>query len=148
VLDVASHDGRWSFAALKAGCTHVTGIEAREHLVDNSNATFQAYGVDQALYRFIRADAVDALRQQTFEVDTVLLLGFFYHVDCHVQLASLVAATGAKHIVLDTNIVPDSQAPNGAASIELMNEATASEGNAFGSDPMTIVGRPSRAVFG
>jgi 23S rRNA G2069 N7-methylase RlmK/C1962 C5-methylase RlmI len=36
VLDVASHDGRWSFAALKAGCAHVTGMEAREHLVLNA----------------------------------------------------------------------------------------------------------------
>lgn len=27
VLDIASHDGRWSFAALQAGATHVTGIE-------------------------------------------------------------------------------------------------------------------------
>jgi hypothetical protein len=29
VLDVASHDGRWSFAAVQAGCAHVTGIEAQ-----------------------------------------------------------------------------------------------------------------------
>ena len=32
VLDIASHDGRWSFAALKSGAAHVTGIEARPHL--------------------------------------------------------------------------------------------------------------------
>lgn len=29
VLDIASHDGRWSFAALHAGAKHVTGIEIR-----------------------------------------------------------------------------------------------------------------------
>ena len=29
VLDIASHDGRWSFAALKAGATSVVGIEGR-----------------------------------------------------------------------------------------------------------------------
>ena len=34
VLDIASHDGRWSFAALKAGAAHVTGIEARHDAVD------------------------------------------------------------------------------------------------------------------
>ena len=33
VLDIASHDGRWSFAALKAGAAHVIGVEPREHLI-------------------------------------------------------------------------------------------------------------------
>jgi len=29
VLDIASHDGRWSFAALKAGAEFVEGVEGR-----------------------------------------------------------------------------------------------------------------------
>ena len=33
VVDLGCHDGRWSFAALKAGAAHVTGIEARPHLI-------------------------------------------------------------------------------------------------------------------
>jgi len=147
VLDVASHDGRWSFAALAAGCAHVTGIEAREHLVASANATFQVYGMDMNAYRFVRSDAFDALRRERFDVDTVLLLGFFYHVNRHVELVSLLAATGARHIVLDTLIVPDSRAPNGEAILELMSEPTDSEGNAFGSEAMALVGRPSRAAI-
>jgi hypothetical protein len=125
----------------------VTGIEAREHLVASANATFEAYDVDQARYRFIRGDAFDALQQAHFRADTVLLLGFFYHVNRHVQLASLLAGTGAKDIVLDTLIVPDSNAADGSAIIELMIEPTDSEGNAFEPDPMAIVGRPSRAAI-
>ena len=30
VLDIASHDGRWSLAALRTGAAEVIGIEARE----------------------------------------------------------------------------------------------------------------------
>ena len=30
VLDLASHDGRYSFAALKTGAAHVTGVEVRQ----------------------------------------------------------------------------------------------------------------------
>src|SRR5438067_448859 len=45
VLDLASHDGRWSFAALQAGASYVHGIEAREHLVENSEINFSLYGV-------------------------------------------------------------------------------------------------------
>ena len=33
IVDFGCHDGRWSFAALKIGATHVIGIEARAHLV-------------------------------------------------------------------------------------------------------------------
>ncbi len=33
VLDLASHDGRWSFAAAQSGASYVLGIEARPHLV-------------------------------------------------------------------------------------------------------------------
>lgn len=41
VLDIASHDGRWSFAALQVGAAHVTGIAGREHLVTDANKTFR-----------------------------------------------------------------------------------------------------------
>jgi len=34
VLDLASHDGRFSYACLKLGATHVTGVEVRHHLVE------------------------------------------------------------------------------------------------------------------
>ena len=30
VLDLATHDGRYSFAALKTGAAHVTGVEVRQ----------------------------------------------------------------------------------------------------------------------
>ena len=45
VLDIASHDGRWSFAALQAGAAHVTGIEPRRELIANAHETFAHYGV-------------------------------------------------------------------------------------------------------
>src|SRR4051795_7628198 len=38
VLDVASHDGRWSLAALEAGAASVLGIEARPDLVANAKS--------------------------------------------------------------------------------------------------------------
>ncbi|WP_293451538.1 hypothetical protein [Planktotalea sp.] len=33
VLDIASHDGRWSYALAGAGAAHVYGIEEREELI-------------------------------------------------------------------------------------------------------------------
>jgi predicted nicotinamide N-methyase len=39
ILDIASHDGTWSFAALRAGAAHVTGIEARDEVVERGADT-------------------------------------------------------------------------------------------------------------
>ena len=113
VLDIASHDGRWAFAALKAGCSSVYGeIEARQHFVDSANKTFAHYEIDRSRYEFICADAIQYLRGYKPPVDTVLLCGFFYHVHCHVELASLIADTGALHIILDTGIMPSREIPS------------------------------------
>ncbi len=107
VLDIASHDGRWSAAALDAGAQHVLAIEARSHLVANANETFGHYGVPQARYELRTADIFTELRNNCPRVDVVLLLGFFYHVSNHTELVSLVAETGAAHVVVDTNIVAE-----------------------------------------
>jgi len=61
VLDLASHDGRYSFAALKAGAAHVTGVEVRESLIDKAQETFAFYGQDPGTYRFVCGDVFEVL---------------------------------------------------------------------------------------
>ena len=164
VLDIASHDGRWSFAALQAGCSHVVGIEPRADLVRNARATFVRYGVASDRYEFLQADAFDALRPANVKVDTVLCLGFFYHTVRHVELVDLISRTGAQCVIIDTEIVPRAQttdwetiAPddrrvfgNGLA-IELFKEPVDHESMALGDsatrDGRAIVGRPSREAL-
>lgn len=36
VLEIASHDGRWSFAAVTAGASCVVGVESRSELIDSA----------------------------------------------------------------------------------------------------------------
>lgn len=48
LLDIASHDGRWSFAAYKAGAEYVAGIEARSQLTNLAYENMQHYGVPRA----------------------------------------------------------------------------------------------------
>jgi len=54
VVDIASHDGRWSYAALHAGATHVTGVEGRRHLIDATRQTFDAKAVPAPQYTLIQ----------------------------------------------------------------------------------------------
>ncbi len=82
VLDIASHDGRWTCAALEAGASHVTGVEARPELVQHARDNLGAYGHDADSYTLIGADVFEALKDPTLQgqrFDVVMCLGFLYH---------------------------------------------------------------------
>lgn len=104
VLDLASHDGRWTFAALKAGASHVTGVEAREHLVASARTTFAEHDVPADSYEFVHGNVFHVLSRGGLQVDVVLCLGFMYHTLRYPELFSGMRATGARHLIIDTEI--------------------------------------------
>ena len=149
VLDLASHDGRWSFAATKAGAAHVLGVEARPDLVANAEETFRILGVERDRYSFVVADALDYLRTECPQVDLVLVLGFLYHLWQHIELIRLVAETGARHVIVDTSILPDSRLhPSAPVVVELRLEPVGDQRNQAHPDRAgsteAFVGYPSR----
>jgi hypothetical protein len=104
VLDIASHDGRWSFAALEAGADHVTGIEGREELVEHARNTLAAKGVAESRFEFIAGDVHDMLTQGVGPMDVVMCLGFLYHTLRYPELLAGIRATGARHVIVDSNV--------------------------------------------
>lgn len=143
VLDLACNDGRWSFAALRTGAAHVTGIEARPELVDNANETFAHYGEDPSNYRFVCDDVLTALRDGKFDVDVVLNLGYIYHTTRHTELLSYLRALDPKYMIVDSHVIPRMQKPY----MELRRERPHLQGTAvldpFSHDERTLVGLPS-----
>ena len=108
ILDLASHDGRWSFAAIKAGAINVVGIEARDYLVEAANANLRKCGISDNSFQFIVGDAFECLdRIEPNTVDTVFCLGFFYHVASHMLLLSKIARLKPKYLILDTALYLD-----------------------------------------
>jgi Methyltransferase domain len=105
VLDLASHDGRWSFAALKAGASHVIGVEARRGLVEGAEKTFAEYGVDNAAYDFVHGDLFAVLQERDFDVDVVLCLGFMYHTLRYPELLHGITNAAPTHCIIDTKII-------------------------------------------
>lgn len=102
VLDISSHDGRWSFAALKTGASHVTGIEPREHLVQNSNETLTSLGYRRDRdFNFIQGDVFEVL-ETSQRFDVVLCLGFFYHTYRHPELLKLINDCQPKAVIVDS----------------------------------------------
>ena len=126
VLDIASHDGRWSFAALKTGAAHVVGIEGRPELVANAEATFQQYGIDRERYRFIAADIFEAVADADMRFDVVLCLGFLYHTLRYNELISHIHRMEPHHIIVDT-LVLKNQGP----MVKLQVERVARQANAI-----------------
>ena len=103
VLDLASHDGRFSFAALDAGAAHVVGIEIDGDLVAAANANFEAEGVDPSRYEFVQRDLFrhfDDLEQ----FDVVLCFGILYHVNDHMQLLTNIARVEPQWLIIDTKV--------------------------------------------
>ena len=125
VLDIASHDGRWSFAAHAAGARYVLGIEAREHLVKNSQDNMRAYQVPEDQVEFVLGDVFEKLDQlEPGRFETVFCFGFFYHTMHHMLLLNKIARLRPTHIVLDTSIDGDPD-----SIVVLRSEPISLEGN-------------------
>jgi 2-polyprenyl-3-methyl-5-hydroxy-6-metoxy-1,4-benzoquinol methylase len=108
VLDIASHDGRWSFAALQAGAAHVIGVEPRADLVSNARSTLSEY-VEATRFRFIEGDIFEVLKAEQFQVDVVMCLGFLYHTLRYNELFAGIRRLNPKHVVIDTTIFLQSE---------------------------------------
>lgn len=109
VLDLASHDGRYSFAALKTGAAHVTGVEVRQSLIDEAQETFAFYGQDPETYRFVCGDVFDVLAREKFDVDVVLCLGYLYHTYRHTELMYRLHDLAPRHLIVDTMVTPGTE---------------------------------------
>ena len=57
ILDLASHDGRFSYACLKLEAKHVTGVESNVHLVKHAKENLKTLGYKSQNFYFIQTDA-------------------------------------------------------------------------------------------
>ena len=110
VVDLACNNGRWSWAALQAGATHVTGVEGRAEKAEEARGIFRDLGhADEGReegWRFETGDMFDWLHDHRAEpVDTILCLGVFYHIMDHYRLLDLMARTSARTVIIDSAFV-------------------------------------------
>ncbi|MEA3188422.1 MAG: hypothetical protein QOD99_2252 [Chthoniobacter sp.] len=141
ILDLASHDGRWAWAALKSGAASVLGIEGRQELIDSPNFSFKEFAPGQS--RFVCGDIFEVLdtmikSEPGLRFDTVLCLGIFYHINDHSRLLDLMTRVQPAAIILDSALI-DSEKP----FIKLFPEDTAPALNAIPSregQRQTVVG--------
>lgn len=110
VLDLGSHDGRWSYAALKMGAAHVTGVEGRPSYLASANTNMRRLQVDSQRYFFADGDALSYMRMlqtdrapgMAAEFDIVLCLGFLYHTYNTLETLQLMAGLSPQTIIIDS----------------------------------------------
>jgi predicted nicotinamide N-methyase len=105
ILDLASHDGRWSFAAIKNGANKVFGIEIEDGLAKNSLENFKKYEIPSKKYSFIVGDLFEEIKKlKPKEFDVIFCFGIFYHIMNHMQLIREIKRLEPKYLILDTEV--------------------------------------------
>lgn len=146
VLDIASHDGRWSLAALEAGAREVVGIEGRPELVARAEEHFRNVGASEDSYRFIAGDVFDVLAvdndHDLGEFDVVMCLGFLYHTLRYPELFSAIRRLRPHHLIVDTQVSTDK-----SMTIQVAVDLVEHEGQAvespLGHNGLMLAGRPT-----
>ena len=143
ILDLACHDGRWSYALARAGARDVIGVEARAELVErfehfpDDDARSEITLVCNDLFNELEARAAVGER-----FDVVAIYGIFYHIMDHFRLLSLVRRMQPGLIIIDSEFI---QADN--AMIQVLMEEVSNPLNAVTDVPgqtHTVVGVPSQ----
>lgn len=144
VLDLAAHDGRWSYAFAAAGAAEVVGIEGRQHLIDR----FAEFPQDEAAARVtLRCgdifEGMEADLAAGARYDVVGVLGIFYHIMDHFRLLQLVTRFQPRLVLLDSEF---SQRPGQV--IDLVREDPGKDLNALAQvagQEKALIGIPSLA---
>jgi Methyltransferase domain len=148
VLDLASHDGRWSLAALATGARSVIGIEARPELVTAATANLGAYGYGGDRVRFVTGDVHEVMSTQNLAADVVLCLGFLYHTLRYNELLHEIRRTHARYLVIDTfSPYMKGPVPNVNVLIEGADEEGKAAADSYSHGPSVLVGRPNLAAI-
>ncbi len=146
VLDLAAHDGRWSYALAAAGAREVIGVEARRDVLQQFGAfppkRFKAR-VKMNHNDIFRALATLNAGKQSFDV--VAMYGIFYHITNHYELLARSVMLRPKIIIVDSEFITDN-----SARIHFVKERTQGELNATRHVPgqeMTLVGVPTMGAI-
>jgi hypothetical protein len=146
VIDIASHDGRWSLAALRAGAAEVVGIEARDDLVRAAEENLRLYADGDGRCSFVRGDVFEVLGREARGADVVLCLGYLYHTLRYNELLRRIKDVNPRYLVVDTSIIRSAR-----PIVRLRLESNDPQKNAVADSlthgDRTLVGWPSRRAL-
>ena len=105
IVDMASHDGRWSIAAVAAGARSAVCVEARPELVESTRNNVRLAGLSPERFDIRCADAVAELAKLDGPFDILFCLGFYYHTMHHMQILMEARRLGCSMLLIDTGVI-------------------------------------------
>jgi len=76
VMEAGCWNGRWLFAALQAGASHVVGTEEMPQWAERARSNLEALGVPKDRYTILTGNFFEHIAKADFEIDTLLVPGF------------------------------------------------------------------------
>lgn len=146
VLDIAAHDGRWSYAFAAAGAAEVSAVEPRAALRARYDEFPGGDFKDRVTFRHLdlfEAMEADVAAGQTWDV--IALFGILYHIMDHVRVMRLVHALKPRLVIVDSEFM---LRPN--PMIQLATERTDKDLNAYPAFPgqtRAVIGTPSKKAM-
>lgn len=148
VLDLGSHDGRWSFAAAEKGAKSVTSVEYNKVLLEKAELIREKYAWSNV--EFIEDDNLRFLKNTDRKFDIILCCGVFYHTMNHLEYFNYMSEACREAIILDTNVWPSKD-----AMVYVTLEKSSWDGNSYRNTKFnlddehrdTIAGIPSESYI-
>ncbi len=103
ILDLASHIGTLSWAALQLGAGHVHGVDTEADLIEKAQQLFKQSGVSGDKYKFEAGDGFEVLESVSpGHYDTVFCFGLLYYTAEPYRLLKLMRRAAKECLLLDT----------------------------------------------
>jgi SAM-dependent methyltransferase len=103
ILDVGSHTGIFSWAALQLGAKFVHGIDVEERTINRCMELFLKEEINPSSYRFQAENITNFLeRVEEKSFNTVFCFGVLYYISEPLRLLKLMARAAKETILIDT----------------------------------------------
>tara|TARA_B100000886_G_scaffold340546_1_gene311095 strand:- start:10051 stop:10893 length:843 start_codon:yes stop_codon:yes gene_type:complete len=104
VLDIGCNSGFFALKMIEAGCDYVVGIDGRQSHIDKANFVFEVKEIDKSRYKFNCANIYDIDFKTLGQFDIVICLGFFHHINKHIELLEKISEVNTDLFLLETRV--------------------------------------------
>jgi len=104
ILDIGCNAGFFALKMIEAGCDYIVGIDGRQSHIDKANFVFEVKEIDKSKYDFYCGNIYDVDFKKLGNFDIVICLGFFHHVNKHIELLEKISEVNSDLFLLETRL--------------------------------------------
>jgi 2-polyprenyl-3-methyl-5-hydroxy-6-metoxy-1,4-benzoquinol methylase len=106
ILELGSHNGRFTYVCLKLGCKSIVGVEYSKKYTEAANANLKSFPQFSGKYQNVTSDLTAFLKTvQEGEYDIILGMGIFYHILDQFEILKEIKRIKPKLLIVDTSVV-------------------------------------------